>query len=122
MIRFLSIAAALATSAALLGASAGYAQTANGYYVATPVVTSAKNTLVTRSTPWRQTGGAFVAARAPERDMVLCQLVAKDLGQLSGFSVGGAAYDATSLEKCNSKADVAKVTIAKTDTSGNSSN
>ncbi len=122
MIRFLSIAAALATSAALLGASAGYAQTAGGYYVATPATASTKTSLVTRSTPWRQAGGAFVAQRAPERDMVLCQLVAKDVGQLSGFSVGGKAYDAASLDACNSKAKVANVTIAKADTAGNSSN
>lgn len=122
MIRFLSIAAAVATSAALLGASAGYAQTADGYYVATPAATVAKTSLVTRSTPWRQTGGAFVAAKAPERDMVLCQLVAKDVGQLSGFSVGGKAYDAASLDACNAKAGVAKVSMAKADTSGNGSN
>ena len=122
MLRILSVAAALAASITVMGATAGHAQTSGGYYVATPAAAPVKASLMTRSTPWKLTNGAFVAAQAPERDMVLCQLVAKDVGQLSGFSVGGQAYDAATLEKCNTKAGVAKVTMAKADTSGNSSN
>ena len=116
MIRILSIAAALAASIALFGATAGFAQGAGGYYVATPVAAPAKAKLMTRSTPWRLAGGAFVAAKAPERDMVLCQLVAKDVGTLSGFTVDGKPYDPAALDKCNAKANVANVSMAKTDT------
>lgn len=116
MIRILSVAAALAASFTLLGATASHAQGAAAHYVATPASTPTKAKLMTRSTPWRLAGNAFVAARAPERDMVLCQLVAKDVGRLSGFSVGGEPYDAAALDKCNAKANAAKVSMAKTDT------
>ena len=108
-----AIASAVIASAALLAASGVSAQTVPGYYVATPVAASAKTQLMTRTTPWRAQVGSFVAAQAPEREMVLCQLVAKDVGQLSSFSAGGKAFDAAALDKCNAKASVAKVTMAK---------
>ena len=110
-----SIASAVIASAALLAATGAPAQTARGYYVATPAVASAKTQLMTRATPWRAQGGSFVAAQAPERDLVLCQLVAKDVGQLSSFSAGGKAFDAGTLDKCNAKAALAKVSMAKAD-------
>jgi hypothetical protein len=108
-----SIASAIIASAALLAATGAPAQTVRGYYVATPAAAPAKTQLMTRATPWRLQGASFVAAQAPERDLVLCQLVAKDVGELSSFSAGGKAFDADQLGKCNAKASVAKVTIAK---------
>ena len=117
-----TIASAVLASAALLAAAGAPAQTVRGYYVATPAAQSAKTQLMTRSTPWRAVGGTFVAAQAPERDLVLCQLVAKDVGQLSSFSAGGKAFDAATLDKCNAKAAVAKVTIAKTGADAASAN
>ena len=110
-----SIASAVIASAALLAATGAPAQTVSGYYVATPAVATAKTQLMTRATPWRLQGASFVAAQAPEREMVLCQLVAKDVGQLSSFSAGGKAFDAANLDKCNAKASGAKVTMAKAD-------
>ena len=110
-----SIASAVIASAALLAASGAPAQTVRGYYVATPAAQSAKTQLMTHATPWRLQGASFVAAQAPERDLVLCQLVAKDVGQLSSFSAGGKAFDADQLAKCNAKAAVAKVSMAKAD-------
>lgn len=108
-----SIASAIIASAAALAATGASAQTASIYYVATPAVAPAKDRLMTRSTPWRLVNGNFVAAQAPERPLVLCQLVAKNAGQLSNFSVDGKAFDAAELDKCNAKAAVAKVTMAK---------
>lgn len=108
------IASAVLASAALLAAAGASAQTVRTYYVATPAAAPAKDRLMTRATPWRLQNGAFVAAQAPERDLVLCQLVAKDVGELSAFSAGGKAFDADALAKCNAKASVAKVTMAKT--------
>jgi hypothetical protein len=102
-----TIASAIVASAALLAAAGVQAQTANGYYVATPIAKPAKDRLMTRATPWRLQGASFVAAQAPERDQVLCTLVARNVGGLSAFTVGGKAYDAAQLDKCNGKAGVA---------------
>ena len=66
-----------------------------------PAAQPAKTSLITRNTAWRVQGGAFVAAQAPERHQVLCQLVADQVGGLSGFSVKGKAYDSDELAKCN---------------------
>ena len=97
------IASAIVATAAILAAAGVQAQTPAGYYVATPLAKVEKTRLITRSTLWSQQNGAFVAARAPERDTVLCQLVARDVGGLASFSVGGKAYDADQLEKYNGK-------------------
>ena len=93
------IAAALVGSTMI--AATATAQTPGGYYVATPAAQPAKSTLITRSTAWSLKGNQYVAARAPERDAVLCQLVARKTGELSGFSVAGKAYEADQLAKCN---------------------
>ena len=95
----------LTFAAALAGTTtAAHAQTPGGYYVAVPAAPPAKPTLMTRATPWSLQGDAYIAARAPERDAVLCQLVARSAGQLSSFTVGGQAYDAVQLAKCNARA------------------
>ena len=104
MKHLISLAAALIVSGTLLSATAGQAQAPAGYYVAVPVAPSAKTSLVTRSTAWSAQGGAFVAAQAPERPQVLCQLVADRIGGLSSFAVKGKAYDADELAKCNAHA------------------
>jgi hypothetical protein len=110
------IASAIVATAAILAAAGVQAQgsttTPTGYYVATPVAKVEKTRLITRSTLWSQQNGAFVAARAPERDTVLCQLVARDVGGLSAFSVGGKAYDDAQLEKCNGKAKLPAQNVA----------
>ena len=98
MIRF-----ALA-AAALLTAGAATAQAPMAYYVAVPVAAATKAQLMTHQTPWSLQNGAYLAARAPERDVTVCQLVAKDVGQLKSFEVAGKPLDADTLNKCNSKA------------------
>jgi hypothetical protein len=107
-----SIASAIIASAALLGAAGVSAQTTGAYYVATPAAQPAKTRLVTRSTPWALQNGAFVASRAPERDTVLCQLMARETGGLSAFSAGGKTYGADELAKCNAKAGVVATAVA----------
>ena len=116
-----TIASAIIASAALLGATGASAQ-ATGYYVATPVAAPAKARLMTRATPWRVQNGAYVAAQAPEREMTLCQLVARDAGPLASFSAGGKAFDAAALDKCNAKAPVAKTSMAKAEGSAPTGN
>ncbi len=93
-------------AAALIGTTmiTGTAHAQAGHYVAVPVAAPAKSTLVTNSTPWALQGNAYVAARAPERDAVLCDLVARKAGALASFTVAGRAYDAEALAKCNARA------------------
>ena len=110
---FRALASAVVASAALLAAAGVQAQPSGAYYVATPAAKVEKVRLMTRSTPWSMQNGAFVAAKAPERDTVLCQLVARDVGGLTSFSVGGKAYDAAQLDKCNAKAGVAGTALAR---------
>lgn len=98
------VAAALVGTTTIAGTAHAQGQTPSGYYVATPAAAPAKTTLVTNSTPWQRQGNAYVAARAPERDAVLCDLVARSTGALSAFTVAGRAYDADALAKCNAHA------------------
>ena len=103
MIRIVSVAAALAVSTLLLGATAGHAQP-TGYYTATPVAQPSKTSLLTRETMWKWRDGAYVANKSSERDVVLCSLVAQRAGKLSAFTVAGAPLAAETLDKCNARA------------------
>ncbi len=97
------LAASLAATLTLVvGASDARAQGA--YYVAVPEAQAGKASLITRSTPWQLRGNAYVANRAPEREVVLCQLLARNVGRLRSFSAGGAALDGSALDKCNARA------------------
>ena len=107
-----SVIAAIVTSAAIF-AAAGVSAEPIGYYVATPVAQPAKPRLITRSTVWQMKDGALVAARAPERDTILCQLLARDVGGLTAFSAGGKAYDADQLATRNAKAGIPATAMAK---------
>lgn len=114
MPRFVTLAAAVVAPVLALAATPAGAQTA-GYYAAVPAAPAAKTKFITRSTAWELRGDAFVANRAPERDMILCQLVAQRAGALASFSAGGKAFDAEALAKCNGrvKGAGATETVAK---------
>ena len=99
----LSLAAALVAGATMIDATAAHAQT-GAYYVAMPAQQPTRADLMTRETPWSLRNGSYVAARAPERDATLCAAVARSAGQLTAFSVGGKAYDADALARCNAHA------------------
>ena len=100
MTRTLSIA--LAVSIAALGASAGNAQ--SGVYSAVPVTKPAKASFIARDTLWTWRDTAYTARRGSDRDAIQCELVARQTGKLASFSVGGTAFDAAALDKCNAKA------------------
>ena len=95
---------AVLAAAPLFAAGAAIAQPTGGYYTATPAAAPSKTSLITHDTVWQFRDGAFNAAKAPEREMVLCQLVAQRVGKLTAFTVGGQAFDDASLSKCNTKA------------------
>lgn len=102
VLKFLS-AVAVTT---MFGSTVALAQPAGpSYYAATPVEAPSKTSLITRDTIWKFRDGAFTAAKAPEREMVLCQLVAQRVGKLQSFTVAGAAFDETNLKACNAKAN-----------------
>ena len=105
MTRPLPIAAALTGFAMLLSPVAGQAQApANGYYTAIPAAQPTKTSLVTHSTVWNWRDSAFVANKAPERENVVCELIAQRVGKLNSFTAGGQAFDADALAKCNARA------------------
>jgi uncharacterized low-complexity protein len=103
MTRFLTVAAAAAATLALTPAT-GFAQTARGYYAAVPVTAPAKDSLITRSTLWKCGEGVCTASKSTSRDAIVCEVVAREVGQLTSFSVKGAEFDADALAKCNAKA------------------
>lgn len=102
MVRFLSVAAVAA--AALSFTPAAGAQTARGYYAATPVAAPAKASVVTRSTIWKCGEGVCTASKATSRDAIMCELVAGEVGKLASFRANGEDFDAAALEKCNARA------------------
>lgn len=103
MNRFLTVAAAAAATLALAPVP-GIAQTARGYYAATPVEAPSKASLVTRSTVWKCGEGVCTAAKATSRDTIMCELVAREVGTLASFRANGTSFDADALAKCNEKA------------------
>jgi uncharacterized protein with FMN-binding domain len=103
MFRIISIAAALAASTVVIGATASHAQ-GTSYYTATPAAEPTKTSFLTRETMWKWRDGAFVANKSADRDIIVCSLVAQRAGKLTSFAVAGTPVDAATLEKCNAKA------------------
>ena len=103
MTRYLTVAAA-AAAALVFTPAAGMAQSAHGYYSATPATAPAKATLVTRSTLWKCDGGVCLAPKATSRDEIMCELVVREVGALTAFSANGQNFDADALAKCNTRA------------------
>jgi len=104
MLRFVSLAAAVATSLTLLPATAGHAAPRT-FYVATAAQAPEEASFVTRTTIWSCNGTTCTAAKAPERPAFVCERIADEVGTLTAFSAGGAAFDAEALAKCNEKAN-----------------
>ncbi|MCP3729764.1 hypothetical protein M9978_04910 [Sphingomonas sp. MG17] len=102
MIRFAPLAAA-AMSLVALAPAAAVAQS-SGYYAATALEAPKKASFVTQNTIWKCKDGVCVAPRSPSQDKVMCERAVDRIGTLSAFSVGGAAFDAATLEACNARA------------------
>uniref|UniRef100_UPI0035CB36E2 CC_3452 family protein n=1 Tax=uncultured Sphingomonas sp. TaxID=158754 RepID=UPI0035CB36E2 len=102
MIRLLSLAAV--ASAALLAPFAATAAETSGYYAATPVTAPAKTMLITNGTVWKWTATAFTANKGPQRDGIVCEMIAQRAGKLSSFTAAGQPLDADALAKCNARA------------------
>jgi hypothetical protein len=105
MSRIVAFIGALVISTLMVGTAANAQPQGPGYYAATPVEAPTKTSIITRETLWKFRDGAFTASKQPERDLILCQLVAQRVGKLASFTAGGQALDADSLAKCNAKAN-----------------
>jgi hypothetical protein len=104
MTRVIAIAAALATSASLFGASTVEARPAGAYYSATPVAAPKNVNIVTRNTVWACNGGVCTASRSGSRPTIICQLAVSRLGALSAFSIDGSPVAEATLAECNKRA------------------
>jgi len=74
-------------------------------YHAQPVATPAAAKFALRGAVWNCDGSGCSAARADGRPEVVCASLARKVGTLRSFSIGGAALAPDVLEKCNDRAD-----------------
>ena len=101
MTRLFSIAAAIGLA---LGATPPATAQSGSHYTASLAAAPGETKFVTRSTIWNCNGTTCTAPKAGARDAIMCELVARQAGQLTAFSAGGTAFDAEALSKCNSRA------------------
>lgn len=98
-------AAAPFLAATLLSAPAlSHAADPIPYYVATPTAAPAQQILITSGTVWKLRNTDFTANRGPQREGIMCEMVAQQAGKLSAFSAGGKPFDTAALAKCNTRA------------------
>ena len=102
MTRFVSLAAAALSVAAMVPAAA-FAQS-GGYYSAPAVEAAKRASFVTQNTIWKCKDGVCSAPKTPTQDKVMCERAVQRIGALSAFSVGGTAFDAEALPACHARA------------------
>lgn len=68
------------------------------------LATPAQGRIITRSGAWNCSDAGCVSQSAASRPMVQCQLLAKEVGIVSRFSVDGVAFGEDDLAACNKKA------------------
>lgn len=74
-------------------------------YRVTPAAVPADGKIIVHDAAWRCSSGSCVASRTgSSTDATVCSALARDLGKISTFLVGDAAFDAAALEKCNRRA------------------
>lgn len=109
----LSLAAAFATSATLLGATAAEASTGS-YYKAKPVAAEVDSRLIVRDAPWRcDANGCISNTKGSSRAAHMCESLVKEIGAVTSFRAGNAEFAADELAKCNARAKGATAIAAK---------
>jgi hypothetical protein len=73
-------------------------------YRAEPAVTPAADRLVVKDIVWKCGAGGCVAPQGNSRAAVDCSALAREIGTLRSFTVGGQPLDSAALGKCNAKA------------------
>ena len=97
-------AACFLASAAVIAPAMASAADSGPYYVATPAAAPAQQMLITSGTVWKWHEPAFTANKGPQREAIMCQMIAQHAGKLAAFSAGGKAFDTDALTKCNTRA------------------
>ena len=101
---------------AIIAAAALFATPAMaGTYTATPASPASDAKVVARDIAWTYAGGAYTGRTAESRPMVLCQGLAKRVGQLNAFTADGRAFSTAELARCNGFASGGSTAIAKAD-------
>ena len=97
MLRFATLLAASLTLT-------GVAQAQSPLYRAIPATAPTKASVIADGVMWRCGTEGCVATNATSRPAIVCVQAARQVGKLTSFSVGTAAFDADALAKCNTKA------------------
>ena len=96
----LRLSTILAASLSLVGV----AQAQSPQYHAIPATASTKASVIADGVMWRCGSEGCVATNATSRPAIVCAQAVRQVGKLTSFSVGTAAFDADALAKCNAKA------------------
>jgi hypothetical protein len=101
MIRQLTSSLAAFLLAASLLDGAAFAGT---QYRAEPAAPPAAARLIVKEIVWKCGAGGCVAPQGTSRPAVDCSALAREIGTLRSFTVGGQPLDSAALGKCNAKA------------------
>ena len=82
----------------------GTAVAGGAQYRAEPAAPPAAARLVVREIVWKCGAGGCVAPRGNSRPAVDCPALAREVGTLRSFTVGGQPLDSAALGKCNARA------------------
>ena len=96
----------ISSLAALLVGCSLFAGTAfaGTQYRAEPAAPPAAARLVVREIVWKCGAGGCVAPQGNSRAAIDCSALAREVGTLRSFAVGGQPLDSAALGKCNAKA------------------
>lgn len=82
----------------------GTAFAGGAQYRAEPAAPPAAARLVVREIVWKCGAGGCVAPQGNSRPAVDCSALAREVGTLRSFTVGGQPLDSAALGKCNARA------------------
>jgi hypothetical protein len=75
------------------------------YFQAEPAEKLAAARLVLRDTVWKCGEAGCVAGKSNSRPAVVCAVLARQVGSLRSFRIGGEPMSSAELEKCNARAN-----------------
>jgi hypothetical protein len=84
--------------------SGGTAFAGGAQYRAEPAAPPSAARLIVKDIVWKCGAGGCVASQGNSRPAVDCSALAREIGTLRSFSVGGQPLDSAALGKCNARA------------------
>jgi hypothetical protein len=82
----------------------GTAFASGAQYRADPAALPAAGRLIVKEIVWKCGAGGCVAPQGNSRAAIDCSALAREVGTLRSFTVGGQPLDSAALGKCNAKA------------------